>query len=588
MSSEDQRNDLVAKLIGELKDLSLPKLQETLQEFLSDPEIGMTLRRLADDERADKEPDGIGTAVSPESRWKELEAATSNYEAKLHSAMKERVFGQVEPSLAGFQAYLEQLTKLASTSYEAKKTICKTVNYWKRSFDADFFHDGTACGVKAVSTRNGGGTFQLRATGVGQESLKCGLIFPHLDVQIRSADRSGPVLPPRHSTIGGVEATAPLAGREILFPFNQTTSRDLVNRLQDKMSLGEIARTLGRDTGYVSRIASGKRQPGEDMSIAIRQLALSKGVFKLTSEDSHRDQLLDMALPPLASVKFSTEIEGLATSNKLGAKVRAQERGLECTQRELEEKLHLAMVERVFGDSAPSLEGFQEYLLKIATSDMQLDGEPSLIVRTVNYCRQLPNVEADLYYLLATPPRGEQTVLPCRLKPLTGARYQLLGLGQLKDISLYNGKDFPSLIARPRDAAAKLKMPPNYRESNADRLDEAEHQAERSLAASRYRKMKVRVFGDSDPSVEGLQTYLNGLHDSSESTTFEQKRESCRTVKYWRDSQLLGVDLLYRGRVCGLSAKSNGGRGLYRIHIHGVVDPLLLPTMPKLICRKSG
>ena len=52
MSSEDQRNDLVAKLIGELKDLSLPKLQETLQEFLSDPEIGMTLRRLADDERA--------------------------------------------------------------------------------------------------------------------------------------------------------------------------------------------------------------------------------------------------------------------------------------------------------------------------------------------------------------------------------------------------------------------------------------------------------------------------------------------------------------------------------------------------------
>lgn len=104
---------------------------------------------------------------------------------------------------------------------------------------------------------------------------------------------------------------------------------------------------------------------------------------------------------------------------------------------------------RVFGRYEPRLELFQAYLDRLATSDADVSGDPSIIVKTINYCRSLKEVQAVLFYVTTLTPHSKAVPIPCRLKPLTGSRYQLLGLGEYKDVSLYSDRSFPPLIARP-------------------------------------------------------------------------------------------------------------------------------------------
>jgi len=113
-----------------------------------------------------------------------------------------------------------------------------------------------------------------------------------------------------------------------------------------------------------------------------------------------------------------------------------------------EAELHAARRERVFGKAEPTLPGFQAYLDRLANTEALGDlDDVSTLVGTVNYWRQ--QLGAGFFISHASSSRAKPKLVPCRLKPLTGNRYQVLGLGELKDANLYNEQRFPPLVAKP-------------------------------------------------------------------------------------------------------------------------------------------
>lgn len=181
---------ITSQLVSGLKGLSDQDLDQTLRQLFADEEIGAALSRLALEVFSLKE--AVSPEVSATARPKpadnlNLQEAKSEYETKLHLAMKENVFGSAEPSLAGFRAYLKRLVKQTNTSYEEKKDICKTVNYWKERLAIDLLFDGRACTLapKTAGSRLGG--YKLRSADAQQDMLYARATFPRLTV--RSTER---------------------------------------------------------------------------------------------------------------------------------------------------------------------------------------------------------------------------------------------------------------------------------------------------------------------------------------------------------------------------------------------------------------
>lgn len=89
-----------------------------------------------------------------------------------------------------------------------------------------------------------------------------------------------------------------------------------------------------------------------------------------------------------------------------------------------------------------------------------------------------------------------------------------------------------------------------------DDVDALEAQAKRAHEARLYEKMKARVFGSKEPSKRGFQSYLNRLHQSTESSSYEEKKEICRVVNFWTSK--LSVHLVFGDEECSLGPKTSG------------------------------
>jgi len=102
---------------------------------------------------------------------------------RIAEVTKGEVFGQKDPSLPGFRQYLRRLTKEADFTYDQKRDVCKTVNFWKSRLGVQLFYEGQPCSLKARTSGGKGGAYQLRALDAEQTSLKNTAQFPHLEVR---------------------------------------------------------------------------------------------------------------------------------------------------------------------------------------------------------------------------------------------------------------------------------------------------------------------------------------------------------------------------------------------------------------------
>lgn len=62
--------------------------------------------------------------------------------------------------------------------------------------------------------------------------------------------------------------------RELLHHFNNLTSRELLELLNETFGRNELARLLNKSGSYITNIIQGERIPGEEMSQSIRRLAI--------------------------------------------------------------------------------------------------------------------------------------------------------------------------------------------------------------------------------------------------------------------------------------------------------------------------
>lgn len=115
----------------------------------------------------------------------DLPALRARQKAELYVAMKERVFGAEMPSIGGLRQYCKHLVKDRSTTYDQKKEICKTVNFWKGQLNAEFLYEGRVCNIAAKSPDGNQGGYMLRAPRL-PGTIYAAAAFPKLTIRTRT------------------------------------------------------------------------------------------------------------------------------------------------------------------------------------------------------------------------------------------------------------------------------------------------------------------------------------------------------------------------------------------------------------------
>jgi hypothetical protein len=95
----------------------------------------------------------------------------------LYADMRARAFGSSEPSVDSLCEYVVSLSSAQATSFEEKKVIVRTVNYWKRELNLELAYQGQACTLSVKKDRGQGG-FQLRDKTQRRNSLYAEYRFP--------------------------------------------------------------------------------------------------------------------------------------------------------------------------------------------------------------------------------------------------------------------------------------------------------------------------------------------------------------------------------------------------------------------------
>ena len=102
---------------------------------------------------------------------------------QLATATKAEVFGDAEPSSAGFRAYLKRLRQQTDTTYEQKKVICRVVNFWKNELGLNFYYEGRACSLSPRTSGSKRGGYTLRASDSSRKYLYTKAPFPPFSVR---------------------------------------------------------------------------------------------------------------------------------------------------------------------------------------------------------------------------------------------------------------------------------------------------------------------------------------------------------------------------------------------------------------------
>ena len=114
----------------------------------------------------------------------DLPTLRAKQRAELYVVMKERVFGDASPSVARLRKFLKDFTARERTTYEEKKEVCKTVNFWKAELDLDLLYDGQVCRLSPKSPCGDRGGFILRVRGRAG-TIYSATAFPLLTVRAR-------------------------------------------------------------------------------------------------------------------------------------------------------------------------------------------------------------------------------------------------------------------------------------------------------------------------------------------------------------------------------------------------------------------
>lgn len=93
------------------------------------------------------------------------------------------VFGEKAPSLPGFRQYLRRLAKVTDLTYDQKREVCKTVNFWKARLRVQLVFEGQPCSIKARPSGGKGGAYHLRSLDAQRTALKDSASFPTLDIR---------------------------------------------------------------------------------------------------------------------------------------------------------------------------------------------------------------------------------------------------------------------------------------------------------------------------------------------------------------------------------------------------------------------
>lgn len=84
------------------------------------------------------------------------------YRQQLNRIMRETVFGSSEPTIAGFRKYLRSLRRKRALSWEEKKNIVKTVNYWTHALGVQLVYEEMPQTLR-VTRSDSEAKFQLRS-----------------------------------------------------------------------------------------------------------------------------------------------------------------------------------------------------------------------------------------------------------------------------------------------------------------------------------------------------------------------------------------------------------------------------------------
>jgi len=125
----------------------------------------------------------VSTDLSEQQNFTSLARLEREYEAKLYEEMVRRVFGNTEPSIQDFQAYLNRLKQAEKTTFDEKREICKIIKFWTNNLGTQLLFKEELCRVKCIELGSKNGYFEVRTLANGSMRYSSA-DFPYLTLDL--------------------------------------------------------------------------------------------------------------------------------------------------------------------------------------------------------------------------------------------------------------------------------------------------------------------------------------------------------------------------------------------------------------------